>query len=175
MQSSELETPRLLLRQWREADLADWIAMGESESVMRYFASTLSREQAEAMFQRLRDRIEDRGWGLWAVEVKGGDPFIGFIGLAEQDLGLPWMPCIEIGWRLKESAWGQGFATEGAIAALAFGRERFETIYSYTSAVNHPSRRVMERIGLHERPELAFAHPRVENPELQHHVVYSTD
>lgn len=170
----ELQTPRLLLRQWRDSDLAEWIAMGSSPAVMRYFPELLSREKAEAMFQRLHERIDKNGWGLWAVEVKNGDPFIGFIGLAEQDLGLPWMPCIEIGWRLKESAWGQGFATEGAAAALAFGVERFDTIYSYTSAINMPSRRVMERIGLIERSELAFEHPRVNNPELQSHVVYST-
>lgn len=170
----ELETARLLLRQWRPSDLDEWIAMGSSADVMRYFPEQLSREKAEAMFQRLHDRIENNGWGLWAVEVKGGEPFIGFIGLAEQDLGLPWMPCVEIGWRLKASAWGHGYATEGATAALAFGQERFDAVYSYTSAVNAPSRRVMERIGLSERPELAFEHPRVENAELKPHVVYST-
>ena len=170
----ELETSRLLLRQWRPSDLENWIAMGSSADVMRYFPELLSQEKAEAMFHRLHDRIEKNGWGLWALEVKNGDPFIGFIGLAEQDLGLPWMPCIEIGWRLKESAWGQGFATEGAAATLAFGVERFDKIYSYTSAVNLPSRRVMQSIGLLERPELAFEHPRVENAELKPHVVYST-
>ena len=169
-----LETDRLILREWRESDLEEWVAMNASPEVMKYFPKTLTTEQSTEMFQRLQTRIELQGWGLWAVEVKDTDPFIGFIGLSEQNLGLDWMPCTEIGWRLKESAWGKGYATEGAHAALAFGLERFETIYSFTSALNEKSRKVMERIGMRARPDLAFEHPRVDDLRLKSHIVYST-
>ncbi len=169
-----IETSRLLLRQWVESDLKPWAEMNADPEVMHYFPATLTPDESSQMMTRIRDRITENGWGLWAVEVKATNEFIGFIGLSNQDLGQPWTPCIEIGWRLKRSAWGQGFATEGASAALDFGKQRFDTIYSFTAASNLPSQRVMQRIGLHSRPDLGFDHPRVTRPDLIAHVVYST-
>ncbi len=173
----ELETKRLVLRHWLEEDIAPWIAMNQDPEVMEFFPSLLTEDAAREMAARLQNKLETADRGLWAVEVKGGERFIGFIGLSIQDLGLPFTPCTEIGWRLKRSAWGHGYATEGAKAALRFGLEKLdlETIYSFTAEKNLRSQAVMERIGLIRRPELSFAHPRID-PEspLSAHLTFST-
>ena len=148
--------------------------MNADPDVMRYFEKPLDEAESLAFAERIRSHIEQTGWGLWALEIKGGPEFAGFVGLSRKDFGLSFMPCVEIGWRLAKETWGHGYATEAALLALSFGREKFETIYSYTSVANLPSRRVMERLGLIERPELAFDHPQVRNSELKPHVVYST-
>ena len=169
----ELITERTILRQWKESDLPTWIALNQDPEVMRYFERPLSADESIATAQRISHRISEDGWGLWALEIKGGPEFVGFVGLSQQDLGLPFTPCVEIGWRLTKSAWGNGYATEAAKAALAFGLQRFDAIYSFTAATNLPSRKVMERIGLVERTDLAFEHPKVNRPEIKAHVVYS--
>lgn len=169
-----LESERVILRQWKDSDLEHWVALNADAEVMKYFRSTLSREESIAMATRIRASIDAQGWGLWALQIKGGSDFAGFVGLSKQNLDLPFMPCVEIGWRLSKEHWGQGFATEAALLALAFGRKKFETIYSFTAAINTPSRRVMEKIGLLERSSLAFLHPSVPAGPIQAHVVYST-
>ena len=173
----ELETKRLVLRHWLEEDLESWVAMNRDLEVMEFFPSLLTREDALAMAGRIQKNLENSDRGLWAVEVKGGERFIGFVGLSIQDLGLDFTPCTEVGWRLKRSAWGHGYATEAAKAALRYGLEALdlELIYSFTAATNTRSQAVMERIGLHPRPDLAFLHPRVplESP-LSPHVTYCT-
>lgn len=172
-----IETERLILRNWRDADLEPWIAMNQDSEVMRYFPKTLTAEESTSMYERTLTFLNAHDYGLWAVEVKNRDPFIGFVGLNHQSMALPFMPCVEIGWRLDKSAWGQGYATEGAIKILSFGLEDLyiPEIFSFTSTSNTPSIKVMERIGLHHRADLDFLHPKIEegNP-LREHVVYSS-
>ena len=173
----ELETKRLVLRHWLDEDLESWVAMNRDPEVMEFFPSMLSREDGLAMAERIQRNLEESDRGLWAVEVKGGERFIGFVGLSIQDLGLDFTPCTEVGWRLKRSAWGQGYATEAAKAALRYGLVQLdlEVIYSFTAATNLRSQAVMERIGLHARPDLAFIHPRVApGSPLSPHVTYAT-
>lgn len=169
-----LEGPRVLLRQWTDRDLPRWVQMNADPEVMRYFANPLSEEQALDLATRIRSHIDEHGWGLWALEIKESGLFAGFVGLSRQDLGLAFTPCIEIGWRLSRDMWGHGYATEAAELALTFGQTRFDEIYSYTSTVNTQSQAVMRRIGLVERPDLAFDHPRVEDPTLKPHVVFAS-
>ena len=173
----ELETRRLVLRHWLEEDIDVWVEMNQDPEVMAFFPSPLSPEAAREMAARIQNKLETTDRGLWAVEIKGGERFIGFIGLSIQDLGLDFTPCTEIGWRLKRSAWGHGYATEGAKAALAFGLDKLdlETIYSFTAETNLRSQAVMERIGLIRRPELSFTHPRIEpSSPLAAHVTYAS-
>jgi RimJ/RimL family protein N-acetyltransferase len=176
--SPELETNRLVLRHWRESDLETWIQMGSDSKVMEFFPATLSRAESLAMAERISDRLITQKFGLWAVEVKSGEPFIGFIGLSHQDVGLPIGSFVEIGWRLKPSSWGNGYATEGARRVLQYGFAEcdLEITYSMTSRINIPSRKVMARIGLIEQPQLAFDHPRIA-PEsaLSDHVIYCAE
>lgn len=164
---------RLWLRRWRDEDLAPFAALNADPEVMEYFPAALSRADSDAGAARIRAAMEELGFGLWAVEVKGGEPFIGFVGLSVPGFEAPFTPCVEIGWRLARSTWGRGYATEAARAALLAGFERFSLneIVSFTSVGNRRSRAVMERIGMREEGE--FEHPRIaEGHPMRRHVLY---
>ena len=122
---------------------------------MEYFPKTLDRVESDAMIDRIQAHFARHGFGLWAVEVPGVAPFIGFVGLWIPEFETHFSPFVEIGWRLAAEHWGQGFASEGAQAALDYGfRARgLEEIVSMTTVGNHRSRRVMERLGMsHTKP-----------------------
>ena len=142
---------------------------------MRYFPSTMTREESDAFAAFVRAGIEARGWGLWAVEVVDVDPFVGFVGLNVPSFEAHFTPAVEIGWRLLRRAWGNGYATEAARAAAAFGFDELglEEIVSFTTVANAPSRRVMERLGMTHDPAEDFDHPRLaEGDPLRRHVLY---
>lgn len=158
--ATAIETPRLRLRQWRDADYAPFVALNADADVMRYFPAPLTRAESDAMADRCRTLIAGRGWGLWAVERKLDAAFIGFVGLHEPAAALPFSPCVEIGWRLAREAWGAGLATEAARAALAygFGTLGLDQIVAFTTLENRRSRAVMERLGMRgDAP--GFGHP----------------
>ena len=123
--SPQLRTERLLLRRWRHEDREPFAALNADPHVMEHFPSVLTRAESDAMVDRIEARFEETGFGLWAVEVPGVAPFIGFIGLAPVPDELPFAPAMEVGWRLAHRHWGQGYATEGARAALRCGTETF--------------------------------------------------
>jgi RimJ/RimL family protein N-acetyltransferase len=157
----ELRTPRLVLRQWREADRQPFAALNADPEVTRYFPSPLTSGQSDALAERERRMLAERGWGLWAVEVIERAPFIGFVGLAEPRFQVRFTPAVEVGWRLARDHWGKGYATEGARAALAFGFDDLglDEIVSFTTVGNVRSQRVMERIGMTHDPADDFDHP----------------
>jgi len=170
----EIETARLCLRQWRDADYAPFAALNADAEVMRYFPALLTRAESDGLAARCREKIDTLGWGFWACERKADGAFIGFVGLNVPATTLPFSPCVEIGWRLAREAWGQGFATEGARAALAVGFEqiRQEEIVSFTALANQRSRAVMERLGMHE-DAIPFEHPALpEGHPLRLHRLY---
>lgn len=168
------ETTRLLLRGWQESDLPTFAALNADPEVMKYFPATLSRKESDAQASRIRQFMQQHGWGLWAVEVKQQAAFIGFVGLSIPGDDLPCSPCVEIGWRLAKGYWGQGYASEAARGALgvAFNILQLPEVVSFTAEINLPSRRVMERIGMNfsgetfEHPRLPLCHP------LRKHVLY---
>jgi RimJ/RimL family protein N-acetyltransferase len=175
MPVAELRTDRLLLRQWRAADREPWAALNADPAVMEHFPAVLTPEESAAFLHRIRAAIDERGWGLWAVEVVGGDPFIGFVGL--QPVVDPAMPFggVEVGWRLARSAWGRGYASEGAKAAVRYAFEvlRLPEVISFTSVTNLRSQAVMRRIGLTHDPADDFDHPKVPaDSPLRRHVLY---
>jgi RimJ/RimL family protein N-acetyltransferase len=169
-----VRTDRLLLRQWRESDLAPWAALSADPEVMRYFPSTHTREDSESLARLFAAGIAERGWGLWAVEVVGGAPFIGFVGLNVPGFEAHFTPAVEVGWRLAREHWGHGYATEGARAAVAFGFDELglEEIVSFTTEGNARSRRVMERLGMTHDPADDFDHPALPDWPLRRHVLY---
>jgi RimJ/RimL family protein N-acetyltransferase len=174
-QPVELHTKRCVLRQWKDSDLALWCATNADAEVRRFFANVADEEQARGEAQRCRDAIGQRGWGMWALEVPGVFPFAGFVGLAVPHYDAPWIPAVEIGWRLTRAAWGQGLATEAAKAALDFGFTRLllREIVAIAVPANTPSRRVMDRLGMVRDEAGDFDHPRVEaGHPLQRHVLY---
>jgi len=169
----EIETPRLWLRRWRPEDLDPFAAMNADPEVMEHFPSPLSREETIGFVGRLEKHFEQHGYGPWAVELPGQAPFVGFIGLGVPPFDASFMPCVEIGWRLARPWWGQGFATEGARAALAYGFERLglSEIVSFTVPHNVRSHRVMEKLGFRYSED--FEHPRIEPGHLlRRHVLY---
>jgi RimJ/RimL family protein N-acetyltransferase len=169
----DLATPRLWLRRWRAEDVEPFAALNADPQVMEHFPSTLSREQTVAGVRRIEKHFEDRGFGLWAVELPGRATFIGFIGLAVPSFDASFTPCVEIGWRLARPWWEQGLATEGARAALAYGFERLglPEIVSFTVPANVRSRRVMEKLGMKYSED--FEHPRIEAGDpRRRHVLY---
>jgi RimJ/RimL family protein N-acetyltransferase len=170
----EVTTPRLRLRQWRESDRAPYAALNADPAVMRFFASPQSREASDRSIDTWRAELEQRGWSNWAVEESATGAFVGFIGLTVPKRALPFMPCIEVGYRLAKAHWGKGFASEGAKAALEVGFTRLalEEVVSFTSLLNLPSRAVMERIGMKNAHE-DFDHPALpEGSALRRHCLY---
>ncbi len=165
-----IRTARLLLREWREEDREPWAAMNADPEVMEFFPSTLDRDESDRAFDRLSSALVERGWGLWAVDLDGR--FIGFTGLNPVSIEVSFAPAVEIGWRLARSAWGHGFATEAAEAALgvAFGKLGLTEVVSFTAVGNLRSRNVMERLGMRRDDGGEFDHPRVpaDSPVCRH-------
>lgn len=171
----QLGTERLALRQWTDDDLYPFIAMNEDPEVMEYFPAPLRAEDSAVMMGRQQALVAAGGPALFAAEVWATREFIGFIGLAVPRFEAHFTPCVEIGWRLKRSAWGQGYATEGALAVLdhGFSTLGLSEIVSFTSVINERSQRVMERIGMHHDPSEDFAHPSMDDQHrLSRHVLY---
>lgn len=169
----EFETKRLRLRQWRESDFESFAALNAGPQVMEFFPEPLGRQASNEMAEKIHSLIEQRGWGFWAVEIKGGEPFIGFCGLHVPTATLPFSPCVEIGWRLSSAHWGKGYASEAARGALpvAFQQLGLPEIVSFTAVGNRRSYQVMERIGMKYGCE--FEHPSLpEGSPLRSHVLY---
>jgi RimJ/RimL family protein N-acetyltransferase len=141
----ELTTQRLALLAWQDRHIAPFAAMNADPEVMRYFPATLSEESTRAGVDIWREHFALRGWGNWAVELRETGEFVGFIGLNIPRSELPFSPCVEVGWRLARRFWRQGYASEGARAALSVGFTRLglDEIVSFTALANGPSRTLM--------------------------------
>ena len=173
--ATTLSGGRVRLRRWRDEDREAFAAMNADARVMEFFRSPLGRAESDAMVDRIGKHFDDHGFGLWAVEVPGVAPFVGFAGLAIARFAAPFAPCVEIGWRLAFEHWGHGYATEAARLALGhgFGALALPEIVSFTSATNGHSRAVMERLGMRRDPVDDFDHPALpESHPLRRHVLY---
>lgn len=170
-----LKTPRLILRPWREEDFEPFAQLNADPRVMEHFPSLLSKEESDERAHSWQEKIQAKGWGLWAVSAPGISDFIGFVGLEYVTFQAHFTPAVEIGWRLAFAYWGKGYATEGAKACLKYGFEvlHLPEIVSFTAVQNKRSRAVMERIGMHYDPHGDFDHPRVpEGNKVRRHVLY---
>jgi RimJ/RimL family protein N-acetyltransferase len=171
----EIRTPRLRLRSWRDDDFEAYAAMNADPRVMEFFPGVVSREESQTRFALGQARMAEHRYGFWPVEVIGGAPFIGMVGLANPDFSAPFLPAVEIGWRLAAEHWGRGYATEAARAVLAYGFERLalSEIVAFTTPTNVRSRRVMDKLGMRCSPGDDFLHPKLpDGHPLQPHVLY---
>jgi len=188
----DLITQRLLLRSWRDSDLAVFARLNDDPAVMEFMPKRLTHDESDAFAARIRTEMGKRGWGLWAVEVRdaagettaggadegenaGGVPFIGYVGLSVPTFEAHFTPCVEIGWRLAKEHWGHGYASEAAAASLRFAFEKlsFPQVVSFTAPLNRRSIRVMERIGMSRDPADDFDHPKLPpGHPLRRHVLY---
>jgi RimJ/RimL family protein N-acetyltransferase len=171
-----LETARLALRDWHEADRAVFAAMNADPVVMEFFPKPMTAAQSAALVDNYQAELEESGYCPWAVEELSTGAFIGFVGLHAVPPYLPFGPGAEVGWRLARPYWGQGYATEAAVAAVqfGFGPLDMDRILSFTAVINLRSRRVMERIGMSRDEADDFDHPNIApGHPLRPHVLYS--
>ena len=163
------ETERLRLRDWAPGDEQAFYAILNTPAVMEHLGGVQTPEQWHEGFDRIAGYTRDYGHTFWIVEDKASGEMLGFCGLKRVNtpgsgdlMGTP-----EIGWRLRESAWGQGIASEAAAASLdlAFGRFGYPSVVALTVAANVPSQRLMERLGMQRREDLDFWDTR-SGPEL---------
>lgn len=142
---------------------------------MEFFSKRLTREESDAMVDRIEEHFRSRGFGLYAAELRGEDRFIGYVGLHTPAFEAHFTPCVEIGWRFASDVWGQGLATEGARAVVrhAFEDLSLDELVSFTVTENHRSIRVMQKIGMTHDQAGDFEHPNLpEGHPLRHHVLY---
>jgi RimJ/RimL family protein N-acetyltransferase len=178
IQPLQLETPRLTLRRWQEADRAPFAQMNADPVVMHFFAAPFTREQSEETIDRYLAAFDREGFSFFAATLRDTGAFAGTIGLQTMRDVVPNLPqpAVEIGWRLTEAVQGQGFATEGALAILdfAFHQLGLAEVVAITAIPNQASRRVMQKLGMTHRPELDFNHPRVPaGHRYERHTLYS--
>jgi len=170
-----LATARLILREWRDADRIPFQRMNADPRVMEFFPAPLTPEESDNGITRVDQHFQRNGFGLYAAELIESGTFIGFIGLNVPAFEAPFMPAVEIGWRLAYDYWGKGLATEGARAVVvhAFERLALPSLVSFTPTANLRSRRVMEKIGMTHDPAGDFDHPRlVPGHYLRRHALY---
>ena len=167
MAEFRLETDRLILRDWREEDWPAFFEHTNTPAVMEWLGGVLPPEKHQWMRDRLTGYTRDHGFTFWVVERQndgqngGGDlsgEFLGFCGLKRSNQKGGPIGEYEIGWRLREDAWGKGYAREAAEASLALGFERFEAphIIALTIHENKPSWVLMQRLGMERREDLDF-------------------
>ncbi|WP_255955423.1 MULTISPECIES: GNAT family N-acetyltransferase [Aeromicrobium] len=170
---TEIRTTRLLLRPWRQSDLEPWAAMNADPEVREHLGGLLTRSQSDASVARFQADFAQRGYGWWAVEEQATGAFIGFAGLDQVDEHLPFSG-VEIGWRLARSAWGQGYATEAAIATLTFAFESLDLreVLAITTVDNVRSQLVMQRIGMTRDPADDFDDASAPDGPPVRHVLY---
>lgn len=157
---------RLGFRDWLNEDLEVFAALNADEDVMEHFPKPLTKEETAAFIKRLQKLYSDRGYTYFAVELLDTGELIGFIGLAYQDYEVECFPAVDIGWRLKKSAWGKGYATEGAqrCLAYAFNELKLDSVIAICPIRNSKSQQVMKKIGMTKMG--VFKHPRLkEYPE----------
>lgn len=160
-----IETPRLILRPWREADKPGFDAIINTPAMMKHFGGVAPRPAMDALIDgQIAQQAED-GFSMWAVETKADGALAGICGVRRQ-IAYPEIPVygeLEIGWRIAESLWGAGVAREAAEASIAWGwaNTDFARIAAWTCAANTRSWGLMERLGMARQPALDFHHPKV--------------
>jgi RimJ/RimL family protein N-acetyltransferase len=166
------QSERLGFRNWKQSDLKPFQEMNASEDVMQYFPKTLTPTESDKLVERMQHAFEQTGFCYFAVEILKTKEFIGFIGLMKKELE-PFGKMVDIGWRLKPSAWGKGFATEGSKKCLdfAFNDLKLDKIHSIATKVNTPSISVMKKIGMHEIQTFDH-HLMLDNERLKTCVLY---
>jgi RimJ/RimL family protein N-acetyltransferase len=158
------ETERLRLREWDDEDEFRFYDLMNTPAVMRWLGGLQSLEEWSAGYRRLCAYQSDFGFTFWIVERRSDDVILGFCGLKKANApgGDKIAGDVEIGWRLREDAWGQGYAKEAAIASLdlAFGRFGAPHVVAITSRQNLPSQGLMIRLGMDRREDLDFVDER---------------
>lgn len=167
---------RLGFRTWKDSDYTELSKINLDEAVMEFFPTRLTEEESGQFIFGQQMNFNESGYCYFAVEILESQELIGFIGLSEQLWESDFTPAIDIGWRLKASSQGNGYATEGALRCLdyAFNNLALKEIISVAPKVNIPSIKIMKKIGMKFIKE--FNHPKLENDErLERCVLYKIE
>ncbi|MEM9821562.1 MAG: GNAT family N-acetyltransferase [Bacteroidota bacterium] len=167
------KSERLGFRNWRQTDLSEFAALNADPDVMEHFPKPLTREETLAFIERLQKHYDQNGYNYFATEVLATGELIGFIGLAYQSYETVFTPATDIGWRLKKSAWGKGYATEGARRCLAhaFQDLHLDKVVATCTFENTKSENVMKKIGMIRKG--TFLHPKLKDyPEYEKCIWY---
>ncbi len=170
-----IKTERLGLRNWIESDFLPFANMCADPIVMEQFPSTLSDKESRELIDRLSNHFNEFGYTYFAVDLLENNEFIGFAGIKNQTWESEYTPCVDIGWRLKQTAWGKGFATEAAQGCLkvAFSKFDIKEVLSFATNTNSASENVMKKIGMDYIGTVQ--HPAIiDDPRFEHCVVYKT-
>ena len=124
MDTTYIETERLILRSWRMTDRDVFAELNSNDNVMRYFPAPLSVEESNGFVDRINSEFEETGFGLYAVEIKETGEFIGYVGFHRFTFNAPFSPGWEIGWRISDKFRNKGYATEAAMACIKYARRR---------------------------------------------------
>jgi len=173
--SNTLTTERLLLRRWREEDRLPFQQINADPRVMEFMPARLTAEESDALIPLIESHFDEHGFGVFALELAEIRTFIGYVGLMIPSFKAPFMPAVEILWRLDANHWGKGFATEAAREVLryAFKNLKLDSVVAFTVPMNIRSRRVMERIGMRHEPSEDFDHPNLPDGHLlRRHLLY---
>jgi len=169
-----IRTDRLGMRNWQpQKDLSPMSALNQDPKVMEFFPSLVNQADTLSFINKNQKACEEKGYCFFAADLLETKEFIGFIGLQAINFDAPFTPGMEIGWRLAAKYWGNGYATEGARACLAYAFQTLHQskVYSFTATVNHRSENVMQKIGMKKTEN--FLHPKVEpTSKLSEHVLY---
>lgn len=128
----DYRTPRLLLRLWKKTDREPFAWLNADPGVMAHFPGVLERSASDTLADRIEAHFAEHGFGPWAIEVQGGELFIGFVGLAHVGFDAHFTPAIEILWRFARSSWGHGYATEAAREACRIAFEELDQRHSHS-------------------------------------------
>lgn len=167
------QSERLGFRNWEKNDLTEFAALNADKEVMEHFPKVLTAQETEELMKELQIHYDKRGYNYFATELLKTGEFIGFIGLAFKTYTAEFTPATDIGWRLKKSAWGKGYATEGAKRCLdyAFNDLNIDKIVATCTKDNLKSEHVMQKIGMKKRGE--FNHPHLKAyPEYEKCIWY---
>jgi RimJ/RimL family protein N-acetyltransferase len=157
----QLETERLVLREWDDGDRESFARMNADPMVMEFMPRLLSHEDSDRLLDRFKDHFKKHGYGLYVLERKKDGEFLGFVGLNNVDPKMPFAPAVEIAWRLGHEHWGHGYATEAAQRVLEYGFEELglKEIVSFTVHDHSNSVHIMEKLGLTRDPKGDFEYP----------------
>lgn len=156
---------RLGFRNWQHYDVESMAAINSDPQVMEFFPGVLSLQETSDFISRMQEQFSKTGYCYFAVDKIDENEFIGFIGLSDKTFAADFTPCVDIGWRLKSSAWGNGNATEGAKRCLEYGFNelKLNKIFAMAPVINLKSEKIMQKIGMTKVK--TFLHPLLANDE----------
>lgn len=169
----DFTSERLGFRNWRDSDIDKMLVLNQDSEVMKFFPSIQDHPTTSGFIKRMQTEYAEFGYCYFAVEEKSSQEFLGFIGISNQDYGPEVGKFVDIGWRLKRSAWGKGYATEGAKQCLIHAKDKFNLaeIFSVAPRINDNSIKVMHKIGMKFVQEFTYQ-KLIDYPKIKQCVLY---